>query len=285
MADRQFVFTMTTGRSGTAYLAELLAANLPDAQCHHEIIAWESFGVDTPDLSHLTLFNSHGNVEKVQGFWHQKLARIATVPVSHYVETSHLLMKAGLNENLTPLMKAGRVHLINLQRDPAATIASFRARYDLANKGSQWLWYLDPDYPRNLCNPKEFLKFGINGMCLWYITEIRLRAAYYELLLAGQANVTIHHASLEDLQKPVVVSDLLKALGMPIAADRITMPSPQNVGPQTFEWAPGERQMVDRLIKEARFDAPSLAAEAIKAGRSFQPVWPGEFSSGTRPPR
>jgi hypothetical protein len=82
-----FVFTMTTGRSGTLYPAQLLAQNLPDAECYHEIVGWDRFGVDTPDLSHMTLFNSQGNVEKVQAFWRSKLARIAATPRQLYVET------------------------------------------------------------------------------------------------------------------------------------------------------------------------------------------------------
>src|ERR1700745_4297658 len=93
---QQFVFTMTTGRSGTRYLADLLAQNLPDAECRHEFSGWGHFGVDTPDLSHMTLFNSEGNVEKVQAFWRAKLRRIAATPKPFYVETSHVLMKAGL---------------------------------------------------------------------------------------------------------------------------------------------------------------------------------------------
>src|SRR6266849_1968222 len=100
MADKHFVFTMTTGRSGTAYLAGLLAANLPDVESHHELLGWDQFGVNTPDLSHMTLFNSQGNIETVRSFWRQKLARIAAAPSRFYVETSHLLMKAGLVENL-----------------------------------------------------------------------------------------------------------------------------------------------------------------------------------------
>src|ERR1700674_19694 len=106
---KDFIFTMTTGRSGTQYLAELLGHNLPDAECHHEFLQWDSFGVDTPDVSHMCLFNSKGNIEKVVAFWDQKLKRIAATPHRFYVETSHMLMKAGLVENLSSLTMAGRV--------------------------------------------------------------------------------------------------------------------------------------------------------------------------------
>jgi hypothetical protein len=74
---RNFIFSVSTGRSGTAYLAKLLAANLPDAEIHHERTGYQNFGVHTPDASHFTLFNSLGNVKNVQDYWAQKLSRIA----------------------------------------------------------------------------------------------------------------------------------------------------------------------------------------------------------------
>src|SRR5271155_1811699 len=144
MAGREFVFTMSTGRSGTQYLAELLRCNLADAECHHEILGWDRFGVDTPDLSHMTLFNSQGNIEKIREFWRQKLFRIAGGSAPFYVESSPLLMKAGLIENLKPLTEAGRAHLIALERNAADTIVSFRNRFDFYSKSTWWLWYLDP---------------------------------------------------------------------------------------------------------------------------------------------
>src|SRR5689334_14667760 len=114
MSDRQFIFTMTTGRSGTEFLTELLAANLPDADSNHEFRGWGDFGLRTPDVSHMTLFNSQGNVEKVQGFWRDKLSIVLGGQSRFYVETAHMLMKAGLVENIAPLTGAGHVHLIDL---------------------------------------------------------------------------------------------------------------------------------------------------------------------------
>src|SRR5271165_2039549 len=60
---------------------------IPGAVHTCELIGWDRFGVDTPDLSHTTLFNSQGNVEKVQAFWRQKLARVAATERQFYAET------------------------------------------------------------------------------------------------------------------------------------------------------------------------------------------------------
>ena len=257
---KQFVFTLTTGRSGTQYLAELLRQNLPDAECHHEIWGWDRFGVDTPDVSHMTLFNSQGNVEPVQAFWRSKLGRIAAAPHACYVETSHVLMKAGLVENLAPLTARGTVHLIALERDPYATIVSFRNRFDLWDKASRWLWYLDPDYPRNLVPSRELFAQGINGLCLWYILEIRARAARYERLLAADPRIRVHRFGLEELRVPGGTSRLLRILGVAAEPSQVSLPNPQNVGRLLVRIDRAEEQSIRRLI----------AAAGLGSGRQTQ---------------
>jgi len=242
-----FVFTLTTGRSGTLYLAQLLQQNLPDAECYHEIVGWDRFGVDTPDLSHMTLFNSQGNVESVQAFWRAKLARIAATRRRFYVETSHLLMKAGLVENLAPLMAKGAVHLVALERDILATILSFRRRLDFVNKGNWWLWYLDPEYPRNLV-PADLADEGINGLCLWYILEIRARAARYEKLLAGTPNLVFHRFDLAELRSAEGVSRLLAELGVDTPPHDAVVPAARNVGVTLAKIDADEQSRIRELI-------------------------------------
>ena len=75
---KRFVFTLTPGRTGTAYLAQLLRANLPHAEVHHEILGYDAFGVDSPDLSHLMQFNSRGNTPHVQAFWRRKRSKASS---------------------------------------------------------------------------------------------------------------------------------------------------------------------------------------------------------------
>ena len=256
-----FVFTMTTGRSGTKYLASLLQSNLPDAECHHEIHGWDRFGVDTPHLSHMTLFNSQGNVEKVQAFWRAKLGRIAATPRRFYVETSHLLMKGGLAENLAPLTARGRVHFVVLERDPYATIVSFRNRFDFLDKANGWLWYLDPDYPRNLVPAGHLRAEGVNGLCLWYILEIRARAARYEKLLRGDPRVMFHHFSLDELRHAAGAARLLRELGAPIEAAQVRVPRPENIGRLLVSIDPAEQGRIRRMIAAAESE-PMLHAAA-----------------------
>ena len=70
---RRFVFTIATGRCGTAFLTELLRGHIKDAKACHERTDYRSFGLHTPDASHFMLFNSVGNVQSVRDFWRRKL--------------------------------------------------------------------------------------------------------------------------------------------------------------------------------------------------------------------
>ena len=252
---KDFVFTLTTGRSGTKYLASLLELNLPDAECHHEIHGWDRFGVDTPDLSHMTLFNSEGNVDKVQAFWKSKLTCIAAKQSRFYVETSHLLMKGGLVENLAPLTDAGTVHLIALERDPYATIVSFRNRFDFLDMANRWLWYLDPEYPRNLVASRDLVAHGLNGICLWYILEVRARAARYEAMLSGSPRIVFHRFDLEELRYAEGASRLLNALGVQVHPAKVRVPAPENVGRLVVAIDPAEQARIRRLIAAAGLHA------------------------------
>lgn len=267
---KDFVFTMTTGRSGTKYLAKLLEQNLPDAECHHEIIGLDRFGVDTPDLSHMTLFNSQGNVEKVQAFWRSKLSRVAATPRKFYVETSHLLMNGGLVENLAPLTATGTVHLIRLERDPYDTIVSFRNRSDLLDLANRWVWYLDPEYPRNLISWRDFVPQSLNGLCLWYILEIRARAARYQKLLMGENRIVFHRFSLEELRYAEGASRLLDALGARVHPEKIRVPGPENVGRLLVSIGPAEQAEIRRLIAAVTTAPAKQNREESSTGTSLR---------------
>ena len=119
MAER-LIYTVTTGRSGTVFLAELLRSNLPPekATVIHERTGYPNFGVHTPDASHLTTFNNVGNIPLVREFFRRKLELALATPPETFVEISHFLCKAGLVENLDFVSSRAEVHLFALRRDP-----------------------------------------------------------------------------------------------------------------------------------------------------------------------
>jgi hypothetical protein len=264
MQGKHFVFTMTAGRTGTAYLAELLRQNVTGAETHHEILGWDKFGVDTPDVSHMTLYNSVGNHPKVQAFWQDKLGRIAQTPAPVYAETSHLLLKAGLVENLGPLLAAGTVHLVALERDPYPTVLSYRNRFDFLNKGMWWMWYLDPDYPRNILRAPKLLEAGLNGLCLWYIFEMQARARFYLKALAGQPRVRVHLAKLEEISEPAGAQRLLADMALPGTAPLVTLPPAKNEGKRRIDWGLEEEERIRALIRDCGVDPEAVADAAFQ---------------------
>lgn len=266
MADKQFVFTVTTGRSGTVYLTELLKLNLRDTEVHHERTGFQSYGVETPDASHFMLFNSVGNVAQVRSFWAQKFDRIAAGPRRWYVETSHFLAKAGLLENVQMLSGKGRVHVILLRRDPGKIAWSFYNRHDFANLGFTWLFALDPRYPNRIVDSTEFRKGGEMGCALWYVYEMQARAAYYRRLLAGRPGINVIDVTLDDIAGPQGAEMLLRRMGVVREPGEIRVPEPQN---ETKSWVHGddEKERLAKMIERIGIDVEKAGADFFRSGR------------------
>ena len=101
--DKRLIFTVTSGRSGTLYLTELLKA-IPGVSAHHE---------PSPDFTQ-AMRRIQTDPFIAYPFWLQmKLPEILKVPEAVYVETSHLFCKGFLE----PLLRMGvRPALVFLRR-------------------------------------------------------------------------------------------------------------------------------------------------------------------------
>ena len=265
---KNFVFTMTTGRSGTTYLAELARLNVQNANCYHEILGWDRFGIDTPEVSHLTLFNSRGNIEPVRQFWKCKLSRIMREEGAYYCETSHLLMKAGLIENIKPLTEVGEVHLIEITRDPEEIAMSLILRGDFSNIGNMWMWYLDPTYPRNLLKLSDVSK--IENLCVWYVFEMRARAAYYRKIASDIEHIHFHEIDMKDLVSEEGAEKLLSDTGAELAVSKIRLPGQKNAGPSRKSLPSELRDRVRRVVEAASgLDVEGIAEQIANRGPRF----------------
>ncbi|MBV7380570.1 hypothetical protein [Maritimibacter dapengensis] len=273
---RQFVFPLTTGRSGTVFLTELLRLNWIDAEVHHERLGYTQIGVESPDASHFTFFNSVGNVDHVRRFWAQKLERIAASDTVRYAEISHFLFKAGLVENITPLVEAGEVHLIILTRDPFKILWSYVNRFEFTNFGYTWLFALDPRYPNVLVNSAPFMEHGVAGSAFWYVHEVFARAEYYAMLTADIPDVHIHRVDLSDVTSLEGATQLLTALGASVTVDSVKMPPRQNATRQTHFDAKMERfcqrlaagtPLLSRSIAEKYFTDGKRLANGARSNR------------------
>ncbi len=265
----KFCFTITTGRSGTTFLTNLLKANMDDAVVHHERLGFQSFGKNTPDASHFTLFNSVGNVAEVESFWNQKFARDRQVPNEWYIETSHFLAKAGLMENLNKLKPhVDEVHIILQYRDTFKTLWSFVNRFDFFNLGFTWLFALDVRYPNVIVNSKPFMQHGMFGHALWYIIEMRCRAEYYRQLYADDPKIHFHSIDLEDLvQQQGALSLLLRLTGQDMT--KCNIPAKTNETKREY-MGTREREMCLMLVNRFQFDPVTISKDFIKQGQRLE---------------
>ena len=259
----QYIFPITTGRSGTVFLSKLLKANLPDADVFHERLDFLNIGVNTPDASHFTTFNTVGNVPKVRAFWQQKFQRDQQGKKAYHAEISHFLVKAGLLENIDLL--DGQIHIVVLKRDIFKILWSYINRFDFFNTGFTWMFTLDYRYPNTIINTDPFLKNKTIGIPLWYIYEIFTRAEYYRLLLKDRPNVTFHDVNLEDLVTPVGATQLIESLGISVN-EPIKLPPKEN---RTKSWFFGESMKQQALMycKQFQFYPVDLARQFFERGQ------------------
>ena len=270
-SPRQFIFTITAGRTGSHFLAELLAANLDEARVFDEIIGFGEYGRNTPDISHLAEFNSHGNSASIRAFWDQKMARILELETPTYVETSHVLAKAGLIENIDLLTQHGTVHLVCLRRDMVKSMINYERNHDFVHKTMWWAWYLDPHYPKNIIEPNEqlFDAMGRVGISLWYLCEIQARQAYYQQQFQSHPNLVFHDVQLEPLNAPEHAAALLTKLGSNRTQAQVRIPPRKNES-RSAHTVPADLQVqMSKLVEQMQFDSAELARMHIAAGRGF----------------
>jgi hypothetical protein len=216
--------------------------------------------------SHFTLFNSVGNVRKVQGFWRRKFIRDRKTDRKVHGEASHLLAKAGLLENIDLLTNnRATVDVVILKRDVADTVWSFYNRFDFVNNGLAWAFYLDSAYPNVIVNSEPFVGHGAAGRALWYVVEMRVRAAYYCQLMSDIPGLRFHETDLPSIANSRGAGELLEA--MDLSPDTAPVcPRPRNESGDPF-FGEDERRKLDKLCARFAFDEEELAATYIRLGK------------------
>ena len=263
---KKHLYTITSGRSGTLFLTNLLKENCSDATVWHERTGFLNFGVVTPDLSDTTVFNTLGNHPKVQNFWQRKFARDQKLDTSTYIETSHLLAKAGLIENLDLLLPTvEQVNIVILRRDYFKIAWSLFNRHDFHNLAFTWIFYLDPRYRNRIVDSNPFLPFGALGGALWYVYELYTRADYYKLLLQGQDKVKVIDIDLSEITQPETARSFLQQLDIPLKAE-FEMPDKANES-ANFIYGEKTRSQLEKLIEKANFNSFAVASSYYESGR------------------
>lgn len=204
----RFNFTLTAGRTGTEWLARLLAENLSVAAVH-EPLEIDDFGLRMPDIKIMRSFNDRGNTGLVQGFYAAKFAELAGRPC--YAETNHALGKCGLIENILAQGLGSDTCIIVLKRDMFSQILSYLVRRDFTNVTIVWQWYLHYAYRNIIVNPDPFRFLADMGQAVWYAHEMAARQLYYDTLFGDR--IPLIACKLEDLNTPAGAADFLRHLG------------------------------------------------------------------------
>jgi hypothetical protein len=189
--DKRLIFTVTTGRSGTRYLARALGT-FRRVHAEHEPHPTFSSAMRTVASA------PHTAAE----FWRRrKLPRIARTKKPIYAETSHLVCK-GFLESLIEL--GGRptlVHLFRPEREVAGSLWKLDTVPGRTFKGVKY--YLSP---ADACflPPGGDPGFDVSGwhdyqMCYWYALEIAERARVYVKRFAP-LGVELHRVDLAELR-------------------------------------------------------------------------------------
>jgi len=170
MRDKTLVFTVTNGRSGTQYLAELLACVKGVHSVHEEKPLFSDY-----------LSKIRDNPEAVKRFVTRKLDAIYKhVREDIYVETAHLANKGFLCEIMR--QHPQNIKLIGLTRDPRKIALSMYQLNDIpARTKTGKHWYLMPGDRMSLTTLAESAEtYTDYQLCYWHTQETLRRIEYFK---------------------------------------------------------------------------------------------------------
>lgn len=201
LKKKQLVFTVATGRCGTAFLAEILRLVPGAISCHEP----------NPEYAEV--------LRKVQG--HPKLAREFLIerklPVIDqedspiYIETSHLFCKGFLEPLIELDIVPAIIWMKRAHRDVAASMYRGGTIPGRTEKGL--CFYLDPSDFGTL-PLKNSDKLHDYQLCYWYCLEIERRATEYRTLYSNNG-WKWGETSIGEITKRGGLRQLLEDLGLP----------------------------------------------------------------------
>ena len=258
MPSSKFIFTITAGRTGTAWLSKLIELN-SQYESIHEPLHINDFGSRMPDIKTMRTFNDVGMTESVINFWEKKFKTI--INLRQYCETNHTLSKCGLIEYMdeyTDLQKETSIVILK-RYDRVKQAVSYFSRNDFFHVTLQWQWYLSYRYKRKLINSKPFLEHGLTGIIFWYIYEMEARQEYYRILYGDRFNFV--DAVLEEIVTPEGAKNLCSSL----AIDKdLELPSPKNIN--KLQPTPEMIKLATDFNSICQINPAEIAKEFIKSG-------------------
>lgn len=202
LAGKRLIFTVTTGRSGTNYMNNMLTY-LPGVKSLHEA---------DPQFQKV-LRPMQQNPELAYRFWiEEKLPAIAAYAEPIYVETSHVFCKGFLE----PLLDLGIVpDLILLSRDKReVAISMYQLNHTPARSHIGRIYHVQPDDPGVLPLPgwETLHDYQLN---YWYTLEIERRSRVYAEEIRRRGGIA-YAVTLEDFSTVIGYWKLLLGMNLPL---------------------------------------------------------------------
>jgi hypothetical protein len=202
LSTKELYFVVTTGRSGTAFLAKYIS------QLGHPCSLHEP----TPQF-HTVMRKALYQPEVARDFWETKKAPAILNTRGHsYVETSHLVCKGFLEplfkENIFP-------NLILLKRNNRDVAKSLYYLNTIPGRTKAGLeYYLKPDDPGILLPLSDWSNLTDYQLCYWYTLEIEQRQRFYaDFVQANGARVL--QVDFNYLMSGKLYEELVHFLGIP----------------------------------------------------------------------
>ena len=267
------LFTLTAGRTGTAWLSKFLSLNI-GAECKHEQLGVDEYFRHSPDISTLRWFNTHGYSDIAKSFWKRKFEIVNASDI--WLETSHLLGKAGLIEHLSCLEKKQNVSVVVLRRSLVPQCMSYLMRRDfvssegIVNSANIWQFFLDAGYQKNLVDYRSIFKVARGhdlAYPIWYALEIETRQIFYQLKFSG--DIKFIDVSLEDITSPKGASKFLKDLGhheRPVIPERANQ---LQINVQSDEYRTVAEGKLRSCLDSLSISTQQIAETAIARGITF----------------
>ena len=258
---RQLVLTVTTGRSGTAYLATIFGYARGVTSLHEP----------SPEYVEI-LREVQSRPERAKQFLlEKKLPAILETKSDVYIETSHLVCKGFLE----PLLELGVVPDLIIHRRPARDVAiSMHKMGTIPGRSDKGLrFYLSPDDP-GVLSLENWQVMHDYQLCYWYCLEIERRAQYYKRLFSSR-NARVVETSLAGLKTYAGLKECFVGLGLK---------------PRFPEWLTNMRFTANSTVKVNESKETKKEVDPIgnidemeqevvaRSGTSESISWPDEFA-------
>jgi hypothetical protein len=202
---KRFIFTVTSGRTGTGYLAHLLGIFRNTDTYHEPAPAYDLVLREVqhhPEIAHSFLVNS-------------KIPAILGMSASSiYIETSHLFSKGFLEPwlNIPGLPVPDIILLTRDHREVSLSFLSLNSIPGKSNKGMRFM--LAPSDPSCFTEVDGWESFNDYQLCYWYCLETAERRSQYRALIQSKGGRTFS-TSIDRLQTLSGFLDAKKQLELP----------------------------------------------------------------------